>query len=61
MANDWEWRTVQYFVEIVKGIKCFCPTKKTRKLPYLAKVNTMQLNGTLVSFIHFLRKTFFFF
>ena len=29
MANNWEWQTVQYFVEGVKVIKCFHPQMLT--------------------------------
>ena len=37
MANNGEWRTVQYLVEGVKVIKCFHPSMIT---PPMGRVNT---------------------
>ena len=37
MANDGEWRTLQYPVEVVKFIKCFHPIMLTSAM---GRVNT---------------------
>ena len=42
MANDGEWRTVQYFVQGVTVIKCFHPRMLA---PIMAKISTNYVNG----------------
>ena len=59
MANDGEWRTVQYFVERVKVIKRFHHKMLT---PPVARVNITKWNFRIIHFLgiyknSFLRKT----